>query len=153
MKYLTTFWLLCLLTVPAHADMQAVGYELGPQRFRPGDLIELLEVTATSTKFEVGETVTVKGRYTLASHPVANVSLFVTQTEGDGKSQPGALQRMKVEAGTGEFELTIQIQHAGYLHVTFYPVGGGRGFGGVYFGKRKDMAKIKDWTLDWYLKL
>ena len=47
--------------------------------------------------------------------------------------------------------MNIQIQHEGYLHVTFYPSEGGSGFGGVYFGKSKQMNEIEDWTLDWYL--
>ena len=62
------------------------------------------------------------------------------------------MQQFEVKKGKGNFEVTIEIQHEGYLHVTFYPSKGGSGFGGVYFGKSKQMKKIEDWTLDWYLR-
>jgi hypothetical protein len=41
----------------------------------------------------------------------------------------------EVAKGTGEFSLEKLIQHEGYLHLSFYPVGGGNGMGGVYFGQ------------------
>ena len=100
----------------------------------------------------VGAIATVKGIYELESHNEGKVSIFLTQTEGDGRSSVSPMQQFEVKKGKGNFEVTIEIQHEGYLHVTFYPSKGGSGFGGVYFGKSKQMKKIEDWTLDWYLR-
>lgn len=151
MKAIVIAPLLLLFTLVANADLKEVGYKIGPQLFREGDSIKIEEVKASSSKFDVGETVTVKGTYTLSSHPEANISLFVTQTEGDGKSKLQPEQQLAIHEGEGEFELSIDIRYEGHLHVAFYPIDGGRGFGGVYFGKSKQMKDIKHWTLDWYL--
>jgi len=150
MKAIVIAPLLLLFTLVANAELKEVGYQIGPQLFRDGDSIKIEEVKASSSKFEVGESVTVKGTYTLESHPDARISIFVTQTEGDGKSEILPGQQLEIKEGMGEFELSIDIRHKGYLHVTFYPKNGS-GFGGVYFGKSKQMKEIKDWTLDWYL--
>ncbi len=38
-----------------------------------------------------------------------------------------------------------------YLHVTFYSVSDGNGFGGVYFGTAKQMKEIESWNVPgWY---
>jgi hypothetical protein len=150
MKSILIAPLLLLFTLVANADLKEVGYKIGPQLFRDGDNIKIEEVKASSSKFEIGDSVTVKGTYTLESHPDAKISIFVTQTEGDGKSDILPGQQLEIKEGKGEFELSIDIRHQGYLHVTFYPKNGS-GFGGVYFGKSKQMKEIKDWTLDWYL--
>ncbi len=147
-------WRVCLLFFfvgGAHAGMRDVGFTLGPQLFLEGDRIKIEDVKATSSTFDVGTVVTVKGSYTLESHPEAKICIFVTQTEGDGKSKILPGQQREITKGAGDFELSIDIRHEGYLHVTFYPIDGGSGFGGVYFGKSKQMKAIKEWTLDWYL--
>lgn len=151
MKAIAIVSLLLFFTLLANADFRAVGYKVGPQLFRAGDSIEIKEVKASSSSFEIGETVTVRGIYTLKSYADAKISIFVTQTVGDGKSEVSPGQQLRIKEGIGEFELSIEIRHEGYLHVTFYPADGGSGFGGVYFGKSKQMKEIKDWTLDWYL--
>ena len=151
MKALAIAPLLLLFALTVNADLREVGFKAGPQLFRDGDSIKIEEVKATSSKLEIGETVVVSGTYTLSSHPEAKISIFVTQTEGDGKSEILPGQQLEIKEGQGEFELSIDIRHEGYLHVTFYPIDGGSGFGGVYFGKSKQMKKIEDWTLDWYL--
>lgn len=140
-----------IFTLVANANLRDVGFTTGPQLFRDGDSIEIKVVEASSSSFDIGETVTVRGTYTLESHPDAKISIFVTQTEGDGKSEILPGQQLRIKEGNGEFELSIKIRHEGYLHVTFYPTDGGSGFGGVYFGKSKQMKEIEDWTLDWYL--
>lgn len=152
MKTIVTTTLLILLTFSAHASLREVEYTLGPKLFRDGDSIKIEEVKATSTKFKVGETVTVKGSYTLKSRKEANLSIILTQSEGDGESKILPGQQYEVREGEGDFEVTIKIRHEGYLHLTFYPTEGGSGFGGVYFGKRSEMKEIEDWTLQWYLE-
>jgi len=151
MKTILSTALLFLFTLSAHAELHEVGYTLGPQFFREGDHIVIEAVEASSSRFQVGETVHVKGRYTLQSREEAKIGIFVTQITGEGRSSILPEQQCAVNKGEGEFEVTIQIRHAGYLHVTYYPVEGGSGFGGVYFGKSKQMKAIDDWTLDWYL--
>lgn len=149
MKTIITTSLLLFFTLVANADLREVDYKIGPQLFRDGDSIKIEEVKASSSKFNIGDSVTVRGTYNLASHPNARISIFVTQTEGDGKSEILPGQQLEIKKGNGEFELSIDIRHKGYLHVTFYPTNGS-GFGGVYFGKSKQMIEIRDWTLDWY---
>ena len=151
MKTIVTSTLLFLLILTAHAELKEVGYKIGPQLFREGDSIKIEEVKASSSKFKIGEIVSVKGSYTLQSEKEGKISIFVTQTEGDGHSKISPEQQFQVKKGKGNFEVSIQIQHEGYLHISFYPTEGGRGFGGVYFGKSKQMKEIEDWTLDWYL--
>ncbi|MDQ8208057.1 hypothetical protein QEH52_11095 [Coraliomargarita sp. SDUM461003] len=151
MKALVITPFLFLLSLVASADLRDVGYKIGPQLFRYGDSIEIKEVKASSSGFETGETVIVKGTYSLRSHPDAKIGVFVTQTESHGKSEILPGQQMEIIEGDAVFELSIEIRYEGYLHVTFYPTEGGRGFGGVYFGKSKQMKEIEDWTLDWYL--
>lgn len=150
MKAISITPLLLLFMLVANADLKEVGYQIGPQLFRDGDSIKIEEVKASSSKFEIGESVRVKGTYTLESHPDAKICIFVTQTEGDGKSKILPGQQLEIMKGEGAFELSIDIKHEGYLHVTFYPTNGS-GFGGVYFGESTQMKEIKDWTLDWYL--
>jgi len=140
-----------LLALLAHADLKEVGYQLGPRLFRDGDSIKIETVRASSPEFRTGKTVAVKGSYTLLSHEEGRISIHVTQTDGDGQSTVAPEQQFVVKRGNGDFEVSIEIQHEGSLHVSFYPGEGGRGFGGVYFGKDSQMREIKDWTLDWYL--
>jgi len=151
MKTIVTTSILFLLTLVAHAELRELGYTLGPQLFREGDSIKIEEVKASSSKFKIGETVTVSGSYTLKSKKEGKLSIFLTQKDDDGKSQISPEQQFKVKEGQGNFEVSIEIQHEGYLHLSFYPTDGGSAFGGVYFGKSKQMKEIEDWTLDWYL--
>jgi signal peptidase I len=152
MKPIVIVLLLLLFTLIANAELHEVRYDLGPQLFHDGDRIHIEKVQATSSGFEVGERVTVKGTYILESHPDAQIGLSVTQTEGGGRSKILPGQRLEIKAGGGEFELSIEIQHPGYLHVTFYPLDRGCGFGGVYFGTSRQMQEIRDWTFDWYVR-
>jgi hypothetical protein len=151
MKTIVTISLLLLFILTAHADLREIEYKIGPQLFREGDRIQIEAVEASSSEFKVGETVTVKGSYTLRSEKEGKISIFVTQNSGEGPSRISPEQQFHAKEGKGNFEVSIQIQHEGYLHISFYPAEGGRGFGGVYFGEAKQMKEIEDWTLDWYL--
>ncbi len=86
---------------------------LGPKGFRDGDMIEILDVRATSSKLEQGDTLTVRGRFRLESHDDAELSLYVTQTEGDGVEEVDPDQTVRVQQGRGEFELKTTIKHRG----------------------------------------
>ncbi len=119
----------------------------GQRSFLKGDLIDILEVRATSSRFEVGDQVKVKGRYQLSSHNAASISLFTTQTQGDGHEATDPSQSIRAESGTHEFELSCTIRKKGYLHVSFYDLEHGQGFGGVYFGSARQMEEfnVGDW--------
>jgi RNA polymerase sigma factor (sigma-70 family) len=123
---------------------------LGPKAFRDGDVIEITDVQATSPKLEQGDSLTVRGRVRLASHDVADLALYVTQTEGDGKDETDPAQTTQVKRGQSHFELKATIRHRGYLHVTLYDQSG-KPFGGVYFGTAKQMKQIESWSLEYYL--
>ena len=124
---------------------------LGPKAFRDGGVIEILDVRATSSKLEQGDSLTVRGRFRLESHEDAQLSLYLTQTEGDGKEEVDPAQTVRVAKGRGEFELKITIKHRGALHVTYYDRKSGKPFGGVYFGTREQMKQVEKWDVGYYL--
>jgi hypothetical protein len=126
---------------------------LGPKAFQDGDVIEITDVHSTSPRLEQGDRVTVRGRFRLESHKDAQLSLYLTQTQGDGREETDAAQTAHVCGLHGEFELSTTIKHRGALHVTYYDRQSGKPFGGVYFGTRAQMKQIADWDVsDWYLR-
>jgi hypothetical protein len=125
---------------------------LGPKLFRDGDVIEIKDVRATSPRLEQGDSLTVRGRFRLESHEDAQLSLYVTQTEGDGVEEVEPTQTVRVKKGAGDFELKTTIKHRGVLHITYYSTESGKPFGGVYFGTRRQMKPIKTWNLGYYLQ-
>ena len=124
---------------------------LGPKAFRDGDVIEILDVRATSPKLEQGDSLTVRGRFRLESYDDAQLALYLTQTEGDGVEEVDPDQTICVKKGRGEFELKTTIKHRGALHVTYYHRRTGKPFGGVYFGTRGQMKQIEKWDVGYYL--
>ena len=116
--------------------------------FRDGDSITITEVKATSPDLKAGDKVIVKGHYTLASQPKASLCLFVTAKTGPGIGPFHPEQRIAITDGQGDFELSETPDDDGYLHVTFYSVPEGKGFGGVYFGTAKQMKEIKPWHVE-----
>lgn len=131
-------------------EKSQVAIVLGPKAFRDGDLIEIIEVQATSAKLEQGDSISVRGRLRLASHDKAQLGLYLTQTTGDGGAETERTQWTDVKRGRGDFELKITIAQRGFLHLTFYDASG-RPFGGVYFGTREQMKRIEDWSVEYYL--
>ena len=127
--------------------MESVPIKLGPKAFRDGDVIQILEVEATSPALEQGDTVTVKGRYRLDSEPSAMLSLFLTRTEGDGREEIDPGQSVDAVAGWHEFEVRILIKHRGFLHLSFHDKSTGAGFGGVYFGTVDQVEEMDKATL------
>ena len=142
MKYLALLILSSLSCLATYTGLQEVDFTLGPSQFRDRDVIEIEVVKATSETYQLDDTVTIRGRYKLSSRDCANISVTVTQTQGDGKSRVLPGQRQQVTKGTGEFELVIHLRHEGYLHVDFFPCENGSGFGGLYFGHKADMKAI-----------
>ena len=137
--------------IGAPPTQESVSVVLGPKAYRDGDVIEITEVTATSQNLEQGDSVTVRGRVRLDSRDSAQLCLFVTQTEGDGREETDRGQVTAVDRGIKDFELRTTIKHRGALHVTFYDLQTGKPFGGVYFGTKQQMARISDWSVQHYL--
>ncbi|WP_232536201.1 hypothetical protein [Lacipirellula parvula] len=123
---------------------------LGPKNYCDGDVIEITDVRSTSPRLEQGDSITVRGRYRLDSHAEAQLTLYLTQTEGDGREETERTQTMSVKQGLGEFELKITVKHRGALHLSYYNLKSGKPFGGVYFGTAEQMERIKDWKLGPY---
>jgi len=127
----------CLLAQPAAGDLpHAVQFELGKSEFAPGDSITILQVRGTSEGITVGETYSVDGTYVLASHDAADLAFYATTVGASGPTPVDPQQHVKIKKGSGSFHLVKTMSQDGYLHVSFYPLESGSGFGGVYFGQR-----------------
>jgi hypothetical protein len=139
-------------TIADPPAQEPVTTTLGPKAYREGDVVEITGVTATSPHLEQGDSVTVRGRVRLQSHPTADLSLYLTQTEGNGNEETDPAQVVRVSAGLHDFVLKTTIRHRGVLHVTLYDPGTGKPIGGTYFGTADQMKKIAKWDVSHYLK-
>ena len=84
----------------------------------------------------------IKGTYVLASHDRATLAAYTTARDPqDGKSRSWKVQTTKIEQGHGTFTLFLPMSCDGWPHVSFYPAGGGSGFGGNYFGTGDTVLK------------
>lgn len=128
-----------------------VTFDLGPKAYRDGDVVQIRSVVSTSPRLEQGDTVTVRGRVRVDSTADAKLSLYLTQTKGDGAEETDVSQETVVKRGLTEFELTMTIKHKGLLHLTLYRTSDGRPIGGVYFGTSDQMASISDASVRHYL--
>jgi hypothetical protein len=123
-----------------------VQVEIGAAGFLPGDSIAIEEVRGTSDIISTGQTYSVTGTYNLASRDEARLSFFVTATSGSGYSRVEPSQTVRVTKGSGSFVLTKRMNEPGYPHLSFYPVGNGSDFGGVYFGQGDGVLRNKEWN-------
>ncbi|MDP0496006.1 MAG: hypothetical protein Q7Q73_07325 [Verrucomicrobiota bacterium JB024] len=145
--------LLCSLAgLRADVDFREGPFTLGPSTFREGDTITIEKVYAVEGTFEPDDQIVVRGFYRLGSHDAASLSLYVTQKTKGGRTSTHPDQQLQVVQGSGPFELRLKVPTEGYAHVSFYPAGGGNGFGCAYFGTRAQMAEIRHWDLKYYLK-
>ena len=143
-----TFTMVSLILVSCISGCATHGlgftkYSQGLNTLQNGDSIILTEVVSSSPDFKLGDTVTVKGNYTLSSHPEATLLLSVTATEDGGNPQTTKDQRTTVIQGEGEFVLTAIINYEGLLHLTFYNKMNGSPIGGFYFGTKEQVAKAE----------
>ena len=122
-----------------------VRYELGEAEFIPGDSITIQAVHGTKSVIATGETYCVEGIYTLGSREGAALSLYATSSNPN-PTPVDPKQIVRVKKGTGSFRLIKTMNEEGYLHVSFYPVSSGSGFGGVYFGQGKWVLHNKGWS-------
>src|SRR6266576_1047132 len=118
---------LLVATAPGLAaeELAEVQFALGPMHFSGGDEIVIERVLATSPNLGAGDKVTVRGRYSLASHEKARLCLYLTTEISAGPEPESPAQVAEVKRGSGTFELTKTMKNPGHLHLSFY--GGSRG--------------------------
>src|SRR5439155_8489006 len=124
----------------------AVRYELGDAEFAPGDNITIQEVRGTSDTISTGGTYSVKGTYSLGSRDEANLAFYTSTIRDSGPTAVDPKQHVRIKKGTGSFHLVKTLSSDGYLHVSFYPVPSGSGFGGVYFGQGNRVLRNKGFS-------
>jgi len=84
-------------------------------------------IEGTAATLTPGHTYTVTGHYTLSSCDEAVLHVYATNGETQSKQGPA------VKRGSGRFTRTFKFVEDGYPHLSYYPAGGGSGFGGIYF--------------------
>ncbi len=122
-----------------------IQFELGEAEFAPGDAIKIQGLRGTKEQIAPGGTYLVTGTYALSSREEATLAWYVTTTNV-GPSTFDPRQVVRVKKGTGSFRLVKPLTQEGYLHVTFYPVPSGSGFGGVYFGQGNWVLRNKGFS-------
>ena len=129
-----------------------VDVVIGESQFFNADYIKIQSVKSSGKGFEVGATVTVKGRYALNSADTADLCFYSTTTLKHGeKPKPSPVQdnqRIKARKGRHRFKLSKVIVDNGNPHLTFYNSLTGRPFGGVYFGDKSNVLMKKSWSYD-----
>lgn len=131
----------------ATTTLSEIPFQNGPQKFRSGDSISIHQVLSTSPRMDVGDRVVVRGRYTLNSEPRANVGLSLTQTQSAEPTRISPAANTEVARGTGDFELVIDVQHTGCLHLTFSSLPARKSIGTVYFGTPEQLKRIRKMSL------
>jgi hypothetical protein len=128
---------------PENADFShAVPFEQGATRFSAGDKITITEIHGTAERFTPGNVYRIRGTYSLASHDSATLAAYTTAKYAkDGFSHSRKIQSTVVNRGDGTFTLYLPMTCEGWPHVSFYPAGGGDGFGGNYFGTGETVLK------------
>jgi hypothetical protein len=127
-------------------------FSLGPKAFQEGDKIEIQEVWSERGTLTKGDTVKVKGTYTLRSKPTATLAFYVTASSPSDAHGPGLERQVKAGAAV-PFEMERLITCDGHLHLGFYPVQGGDVLGTIYFGTETQMKEIADWQEGWVNKI
>lgn len=121
------------------SQLNPVAYEQTPHTFKVGDDIVLNEVLCSSRQFAIGDTVTVKGQYSLSSQSEATLLLTCT----GGQSSTTETQRKSVTKGSGEFELTYVIPYQGCSHLAFYDKVTHKSFWNLWFGTKEQVEEIE----------
>ena len=139
---------ICVVTAVAATRIEITQ---GIKKFATGDTITIVEVFSEKGTLAVGDTITVKGTYTLASQKKALLLLSVTQDAAKASlpEQGKGSAHKTINAGTGEYEMTISFSQKGWLHLGLYNPETGKPFGQLYFGTKEQMDKIANWNLDY----
>lgn len=126
----------------AAAPLMEVAVAFGAPDFRRGDSIVIEQVLSTSPKLEIGDTVVIRGRYTLASQDRAKLGISLARTESRGPVRISPAANKHVTRGSSDFELRYEVQHVGCLNVSLSALDGGRAFGRIYLGTPEQLARI-----------
>jgi hypothetical protein len=94
----------------------------------PGDAIVVREVNPDRHSLKVGDMITVRGQYRLASRPKAAVMVSTTTHGPSGATRVLPASRTVVDQGSGSFELNYKVTVPGSLHVSFYEWPSGSSF-------------------------
>ncbi len=123
------------LKIPAWKSPVAkkVEFATEPQDFAKRDKIVIEEVWSELGTLAKGDTVRVKGTYTLASRRTATLLFSITHKSRENP-QGGCTMERPIRAGTVPFELELPVAVEGRLHIGFYDVRSHKNFGNVYFG-------------------
>ena len=148
---ITTFFVISLSLAVSSAQVisKEIPIKLGAKSFHEGDVISIIEAKSTSDKMQIGDTVTIKGKYRLDSVDSANLLLLTTRTKTKGAIEIDKSQKLKAIKGWHEFELSAIIKHEGILHLTFYSMSG-KPFGGVYFGTADQSEELNKMSVAHY---
>lgn len=130
------------------ANAKKMKFVIGPRAFRKGDKIEIQEVWSQRGTLAKGDTVKVKGTFTLRSTPTATLAFYVTASSPADAYGPGLERQVKAGAAV-PFEMERRITCDGHLHLGLYPAGGGNVLGTIYFGTEAQMKEIADWQESW----
>jgi hypothetical protein len=128
-------------------SVKKVDFVIGPHTFLPEDSIVIEDVRSELGSMANGDTVIVKGTYTLHSHPTATLLFGVTKISRN-RGQGSATTERMIRAGTAQFEWELPITCDGYLHLGLYDEDNSHPFGNVYFGTRAQMQQIAHWHLE-----
>jgi beta-lactamase regulating signal transducer with metallopeptidase domain len=115
--------------LPADASKD---FAIGHSSFLPGDSIRITQVQRTDGFM------TITAEYELASADAASISLYITSTKDNGRTKTDPNQRKAITKGKGRVILHLPDVREGMPHVSFYPSGGGKSFGGIYFGTQAE---------------
>jgi beta-lactamase regulating signal transducer with metallopeptidase domain len=125
---------------PNHSAVaKKIDVTMGPSQFAKGDKITIQEVWSEQGTLTKGDTVTVKGTYTLKSQPNATLAFWITQDANDPIDYGGGATT-PIKAGTASFEIKRVLTSKGHLHLAFS--GKHETFGTVYFGTKPQVAEI-----------
>ena len=122
------------------------AFSIGPNAFAEGDQIVIHEVWSERGTLAKGDTVRVKGYYTLESHYNATLLFSVTKDASKGPQGSSTMER-PARRGTVPFDLELPVAVNGHLHIGFYDVQSGGNFGNVYFGTYTQMKEISHWNI------
>ncbi len=118
-----------------------VKFTQGTTEFAEGDNIAITKILAKDGTFGKGDVITVKGTYTLTSRKKAQLMLSVTGTD-DASKRPWPMPHKIIDAGTGDFEMTVTIPYEGFCHLSFYDLKTWKRCGTLYFGTRAQMESM-----------
>jgi hypothetical protein len=135
-------WLIAATTAFA-AQLANVPVLLGPIFLAEGDALVIEQVLSTSPKLDIGDTVVVRGKYTLRSQSEAKLGVSLTQTANAQPTPISAAANRMVSRGSGEFELVFEVRSIGCLNVSLSNVRGGKFFSRVYFGTAEQIERVR----------